>query len=413
MSVLAKRRLNDQTAIIKAAGDALRSHLNIILGQSQILLSRAKNYRSEDRHLIDSVLGSSGGLRQILLDTLDIVDVKTNRLKVSEDEHLLHDMLKDVVADQKAVARQLGVNLDVKLKASTHGWFAYDQVRVRQCIKSLLGQCVRQSSEGTINFFATVNKSRHKGRGLQITIIDPTAEIHQHQANAYFAPKAFFRNPHLKKESAWRLSVLLARLIARRLKGDITVSSKHDGNLTFKLFIPMTFVKKAGVTALRDGRKHDTAEAETPEIATKLKKEKRSYERSSIKVLISDDDKTNRMVLEGMLRSCGYQHIVKTANGAELLEQLATHSFDIVLTDLHMPMVCGFEAAQKIRSSKQKWSSIPIIAVSAAETRETRAKALRSGINSFIAKPVLKDELYVVMKEQLDTVAALPGKRAA
>lgn len=392
---VAKANIEQQTDIITAAGHALRSHLNNMLGHSQLLSSRSKQYRSEDQHLIESVLGSGGDLRRILLDTLETIELKTDRLKIEPEETRLDQMIQSLCAAQTTKAKRADNDLAIDLHPSTKGWFALDHLRVTQCINALLGQCNFQATKATLRLGATVTQKSSTDRQLQITIVDPNAGLHQYQAEAYFEPKAFFRNKHLSKESPWRLSVMLARLIAREMGGDLQTKSQASGELKFILTLPVTFIKKV-TKELDEDMPLDIATEIAP---TKTKRA--AHDEGQARVLIAEDDPTNLIILEALLSSLGYTNIVSVTNGAEVLEQLKAAPFDLLLTDISMPEMDGIEATETIRDARQPWSTIPIIAVSATATPH-RARAMEAGVDGFLSKPLLKDELLVVIKEQLD-----------
>ena len=129
-----------------------------------------------------------------------------------------------------------------------------------------------------------------------------------------------------------------------------------------------------------------------------------------VRILIADDDQTNLMILEAFLKNCGYSDITTAINGQDTLDKLAEASFDILLTDLQMPVMDGFASSRAIRQSELPCADMPIIAVSAAINASSRTEAIDSGIDAFIPKPVLQDELERVVTEQLSNIS---GRKAA
>ena len=127
------------------------------------------------------------------------------------------------------------------------------------------------------------------------------------------------------------------------------------------------------------------------------------------RVLLTDDNAINRQVIKLFLAPQGCE-IQEAANGKEALDKIATQPFDIVLLDVHMPVMDGKEAIQRIRAANQPWSSIPVIALTADAMSGDREKYIALGMTDYVSKPVDQRELMVKMHQVLglETPAAAP-----
>jgi len=393
-------KVDQQVSAVSAAGHALRSHLNNILGQSQLLSDRAKSYRSEDKHLISSVLDSSGELRRILLDTLEIIELNTHTLRLENKECILYNTLEQLLSTQRLRALRRGIILDIDLDDSTKRRYAVDTMRLQQCIDSILVQSLFQTQGTNIELSVKIVTDKKSHQHMVLQLLDRSIRLQKYQVDAYFSPRSFHCNRFLNKDSSSRLSLLLSHQLAEQMGGSLRARPLQKGGLEFTLKLP---VKRRG--ALKKDDK--LLEIDTPstdivsEIPLPSAPVKHSVE--DVRVLVVDDNKTNLMIIEGLLSMIGYRHITATISGNEAIELLSTEHFDALLTDIDMPEIDGLTLARTIRTSGASWSDLPIIAVSASTSSVDRQLVTAAGINSFVSKPILRDELCVVLAEQLDT----------
>ena len=409
---VAKKKLASETdrqkTVLNLAAHSLRSHLNNVLGQSQLLSSRAKSYRSEDQHLIESLLGSSGDVNRILLDVLELVDLDMKKIDIDRKDTLLWDVFRDIESIALRTGRKYGRSVQLEFSESLQAYYHVDSTRICQCVTSLIGQCLTQSEGDKIFVRAGVEKDAKNGHQLVVSVTDPSTKLQQYQANAYFDAKSFRLTHRLGTANAWRLSVLLAKKIANLAGGDVTASADLSKGLTFRYGLPVRFVRKA-----------EKVESALPDANAAMLEEllpehtRKEHDRERTRLLIVDDDVTNLMILEGLLKSIGYPSVVTAQDGDIAMELVKTEEFDAVITDIQMPNMTGLELSSEIRKLSPKLAGIPIIAASAAATAVDRRAVDDAGINAFIAKPILKDELNVVLKEQLDIAATNVTKLAS
>ena len=121
---------------------------------------------------------------------------------------------------------------------------------------------------------------------------------------------------------------------------------------------------------------------------------------NDIKILVAEDDIFNQKIIEQVLTRLGASLIIIANDGSEALRALEQDSFDIVLMDLHMPIMNGFEAATEIRK-RPHYAQLPVIALSASVTNEDRQRCLAAGMNDFIGKPINVNELLSTLDQWL------------
>jgi CheY-like chemotaxis protein len=166
--------------------------------------------------------------------------------------------------------------------------------------------------------------------------------------------------------------------------GDIVVASREGHGSTFTLSFRAEEAEPTTATAPK-------AEVATPSIKRSLR---------GARVLLTDDNAINRQVIKLFLAPQGCE-IQEATNGKEALDKIATQPFDVVLLDVHMPVMDGKEAIQRIRAASQPWSAIPVIALTADAMSGDREKYLALGMTDYVSKPVDQRELMVKMHKVL------------
>jgi CheY-like chemotaxis protein len=188
------------------------------------------------------------------------------------------------------------------------------------------------------------------------------------------------------------LGLAISRQLARMMGGDIVAESTEGKGSVFRL----TFKAQEAAPA---------APSQTP--AAKTEPARRSGLRG-VRVLLTDDNAINRQVIKLFLAPQGCD-IAEATNGKEALDKIAADDFDVVLLDVHMPVMDGKEAIQRIRANP-KWTSLPVIALTADAMSGDRERYLALGMTDYVSKPVDQRELLAKMHSvlKLEAPAAAP-----
>ncbi len=123
------------------------------------------------------------------------------------------------------------------------------------------------------------------------------------------------------------------------------------------------------------------------------------------RILLTDDNAVNRKVVQMFMKPFGVT-LVEARDGAEALQRLADETFDIVLMDIHMPVMDGCEAVRRIRSSGQPWADVPVVALTADAMPGDNERYMRLGMNAYVAKPIDLRELFTAINSALATSRA-------
>jgi PAS domain S-box-containing protein len=370
----------------------IRTPLNGVLGMAQAL--EHDDLSATQREKVAIILDSGKSLMALLNDVLDLSKIEAGKLEISPvPGDFLHTMKRTKQLFQ-AQADDKGLDLMVRYDSRFPQRLAYDPVRVRQCVSNLISNAVKFTAKGHVEVAISARLLDGKTHMVSVEISDSGIGMSEEAMSRLFSVFTQADNSTTRRFGGSGLGLAISRQLARMMGGDITVASREGKGSTFTL----TF-------------KADEAEpaaAPTPKVeAAAPVAGKRSLR--GARVLLTDDNAINRQVIKLFLAPQGCE-IQEATNGKEALDKIATQPFDIVLLDVHMPVMDGKEAIQRLRASSQPWSTIPVIALTADAMSGDREKYLALGMTDYVSKPVDQRELMVKMHQVLglDLPAAAP-----
>ncbi|MEQ8934652.1 MAG: response regulator [Amphiplicatus sp.] len=376
-----RKQLRRKSALLSGAAQQMRAPLNDVLGLIQTLAFHADDLSPENNERIGAIAGAGANAKAVMLDVLDILDVEAGQTRIKRSIELLPEIADFIERTNRARAAKAGVKLDIDVKASARAWFLFDVLRLRQCVGAMVRQCVLQSGGGTDSVIieALEPKKGKKMRRIAVSVADQSPGLEQETAELYFSAEEFTRNKLLMNAGASPLSLIIARMMAREMGGDLRVKSAPGDGVAFRLEIPAKFARAAH----EDSRPSDLSPFD---VARRLMSERT--------VLVVEDNSVNLRVIEAFLSRTAPKKILTAPNGEEALKILEKERCDVVLMDIQMPVMDGLTATKRIRASDTSWRNVPVIAVTAGARGDEREACARAGMNGFLSKPVSPEELY-------------------
>ncbi|BEE09436.1 hypothetical protein VAWG005_22480 [Aeromonas dhakensis] len=345
----------------------IRTPMNGILGMLSLLADRTMAPR--EREYLETARESANHLLGLLNDILDISKLEEGRIELQLVPHHLPKLLEDIRALMQSNCDAKGIKLSLTLAPNTPEWLMMDPLRVRQILFNLLSNAIKFTHQGEVNIRVDsqpLDKERHS---IRIAIQDTGIGMSKYQMGNLFQRFSQADISITRQYGGSGLGLEISRNLARLMGGDISVESHEGFGSTFTYLWP--------------------AQATTPSM-TSLPSKPTSQE--SYRILLVDDNATNRKVIGAMLASAGHR-VTLALQGEEALARLAQETFDIVLMDVQMPVMDGLAATTHIRASRQSWADIPIIALTADAMPESKQYYLSHGMNGYITKPISKETL--------------------
>ncbi|WP_353572130.1 ATP-binding protein [Candidatus Albibeggiatoa sp. nov. BB20] len=361
----------------------LRTPLNGILGYTQIL-QRERNLSQGQRDGVDLIHRSGEHLLTLINDILDLSKIEAGRMELYPNNVVLESFLNDIVEMFRIRATQKSIELRYKALTILPEVVFIDEKRLRQILMNLLGNAVKFTEKGYVSLEIHYHfETQH----LQLDVIDTGCGIDNDQLDDVFSP---FRQSGsvLHRAQGTGLGLSITKRLVTMMQGEVHVTSQLDAGSRFWFNVYAPFVEHS---------------IESPQISHKFDGIKgyisNSSDRSLYRILVVDDKEANRLVVYNLLAPLGFK-IQHAENGREAIDQVRAFKPDLVLMDLMMPVLDGFEATQRLRlepNSKQ----IPIIAISASVFGEHIEASYEAGCSDFLPKPFKAELLFACLEKYL------------
>lgn len=365
----------EEAAEVKSRFLAIMSHeirtpLNGVLGMAQLLARRP--LESEDKILADTLLESGQSLMTLLNDLLDLSRVEAGQMQVAPVRASLQAELRQIQFLFAPMAAEKGIAFQIELDPHIPETLIFDPVRLRQCVGNLVSNAIKFTQTGRVRVQALqpspgqlVVSVEDSGLGLSA---DEQAQIF----DAFVQASARTAQSH----GGSGLGLTICRQLAQLMGGDVTVRSTLGIGSVFTLSIQVD-----------EPELNVSTDADTVADGCMLPEQWLEGR----EVLVVDDVATNRLVLGSLLERTGA--LVRLAEGgAEALDMHATKPADLVLLDLQMPEMDGFETARRLRTSPR--GEVPVIAISAHAHSEDREACFAAGMDGLMLKPIELRALY-------------------
>jgi len=369
----------------------IRTPLNGVLGMAQALAADGLTPSQQEK--VSIILDSGKSLTALLNDVLDLSKIEAGKLEISPVEgDFLHTM-KRTRQLFEGQAQDKGLQMRARFSASFPQRLVYDPVRVRQCVSNLLSNAVKFTSAGAVDLAISSEPLGGGEHRIVVEVSDTGIGMSAEVQSRLFTVFSQADGATTRLYGGSGLGLAISRKLARLMGGDLTVTSEPGAGSTFRL----TFrTREAGAAA-----------PARPALAGNPGEPRKAGLRG-VRVLLTDDNAVNRQVVKLFLAPQGCD-VTEATNGKEALDALARQPFDIVLLDVHMPVMDGQEAIRRIRASGGPWAQVPVIALTADAMSGDRERYLALGMTDYLSKPIDQRELVARMYAVLD----LAGEGAA
>ncbi|MCQ6265270.1 CHASE3 domain-containing protein [Fictibacillus sp. WQ 8-8] len=394
----------------------LRTPLNSILILSEMLAENSSNSLSSEDEEFARVIHSSGqDLLNLINDILDLSKVEAGKLEMYFSEMNMSELPGQFERNFGPVADQKNLEFEIIKEKDVPDIFYTDEKRFQQIIKNLLSNAFKFTEEGKISLhiekepvFDLQNGADHL---LKITVKDTGIGISKNKHDLIFEAFQQGDGATVRKYGGTGLGLSISLEFVKLLGGRLELESEEGKGSTFTLYIPSLPNGLAPVQEL-DEAVSEVAAAISPEVQeeNKVLEELNKNDRpaaeqapadiSSLKgktVLIVDDDHRNIFALKTALENENIK-VITASNGTECLELLEREqNIDMILMDIMMPVMDGYETMRRIRENEEN-SGVPIIALTAKAMKNDREKCLEAGASDYISKPLKIEQLFSVMR---------------
>jgi len=349
----------------------IRTPMNAILGFSEALYHKLES--RQHKEMLKSVLSSGNLLLSLLNDILDISKIEAGKLEILLYPVDLRNLLHEIVLLFIDKANGIGLDLKINITDDFPEFLMLDEMRIKQIIFNLVGNAIKFTHQGFVNIdlsFLMMNPNSGK---LVIEVIDSGIGIPESQQQLIFEAFKQQYGQSNRKYGGVGLGLAISKRLVEKMNGQISVSSAEGKGSVFKLYFPEVEIANNG------------SRLKELEIKNKIK----SFMHATI--LVVDDVSSNIEMIESLLMASGLT-ILSAENGETALTLIEEISPDLILLDIQMPGIDGYEVARRIKANPVK-NQIPVIAFTASvfDTDKIRNSNVFDGI---LFKPVSRAVLY-------------------
>ncbi len=355
----------------------IRTPLNAILGFSELLYNSQLHKR--EKNYAGLIISETEVLLELINDLLDISKVDAGKLELETLPFDLERIMGSLYSSMVVRAQGKGLRLNFAIAPSTTTRLQGDPTRLRQILVNLISNAIKFTKEGWVNVTVKPHEDSGDEVKLYFEIQDTGIGIPSEKQAAIFESFVQADGSTTRKYGGTGLGTAIAKQLVLLMDGEIGVNSEVGKGSRF--WFTAQF-KKRYTTSLQE-------EIQKGKEPAPLLPERHPGPRNEI-ILLVEDYPTNRAIAVSHLKRAGFQ--VETAsNGKEALQMCARKRFDLILMDVQMPVMDGYEAVEKIRSGNTANTGVPIVAMTANAYKKERDKCLEIGMNDVITKPIRRN----------------------
>ena len=381
-----------KSAFLANMSHELRTPLNGVLGYTQIL-NRDKTLTDKQKEGINIIHRSSEHLLTLINDILDLSKIEAGKLEINPVDFHLPDFLQNIADIMKMRAEQKSIEFVYEILYQLPIIVHTDEKRLRQVLLNLLSNAIKFTDKGSV----TLKVIYYDGK-IRFEVEDTGMGIPVEQLEAIFLPFQQIGDQSQQMEGTG-LGLPISKQLVEMMGGQLQIESFVGTGSIFWFEIPLQEVQGA----MNIKRTQQATIIGYKEVDREHLNQKREVfftpKNSPFTLLVVDDQWQNRAFLVNLLKDLGF-HLLEANNGKEALNLALEYYPDMIITDLVMPVMNGFELTQKIRETAQL-KNIVVIADSANVFEHHQHKSLEVGCNEFIAKPIRTEILLDLLQKYL------------
>jgi signal transduction histidine kinase len=356
----------------------IRTPMNAIKGMTDILLRR--NPVNEQLSYLRAIKESSHSLLVIINDILDISKLEAGKVELEEIDFSLEKVLENVKTIMAFKAEKKSLSFKVNMELGTPISLNGDPTRLHQILINLVGNAIKFTEKGEVRIDVQKPSQTEAGKSLfKFSVTDTGIGMDKERIDKIFKSFEQAYADTSRKYGGTGLGLSISKQLVELQDGKIWVESEKGKGSTFYFEIPYTVIE----TVQEKARKENKLSVE--EIAANLK---------GIRVLLVEDNQFNAIVAQEELEDSIEDIFIEVAENGEIaIEKIKNEDFDIVLMDVQMPVMNGYDSTQAIRDLENGKPGIPIIAMTANVMKEEVNRCYEAGMDDFIGKPFELEEL--------------------
>jgi len=366
-----------KTAFLANMSHEIRTPMNSIVGFSNLLNEPDIQSEKKDEYL-QHILYSSNTLLKLIDDIIDISKIEAGQLNINMVKCKINPLLIEVLDSFRETNKDSKVELRLNLPSDSDLlYFRTDLLRIRQILSNLIGNALKFTEKGNIEIGYRIDESKSKTY-IEFYVKDTGIGIPKNKQKLIFDRFRQIDESRTRRFGGTGLGLSISKRLVEVLGGSIWVESESKKGSTFYFALP-----------LENGIEKDS------NVVEQFQSGKFNWKGKTI--LIAEDENSNFELIKATINKTKIK-IVRASNGEEAVSAVKNNNVDIVLMDIRMPVMNGYDATRQIKSTYPK---LPIISITAYAMSEDESKSLDAGCDKYISKPIRPGKLLEVIDEFL------------
>ncbi len=357
----------------------IRTPMNAVMGMTGLVLDTPLEIKQ--RFYMEGIKKSSDNLLHIINDILDLSKIEAGKMELEHIDFSLNELLEQVKQTLRQRSDEKGIELITMINSGGIDIVMGDPARLNQVLINLAGNAIKFTEKGSVSI--EVSKEY---KGIRFAIVDTGIGIPADKLQSVFENFSQANTSDTRKYGGTGLGLSISRQLVEMMGSHIDIESQEGSGTTFSFIVEF-----------------ENGSAERLEQRLALEQSVDGSILDGLKILITDDNEYNRIVARDTLKSKAKVKIFEAANGQEAIDLVGKMPFDVILMDVQMPMMNGFDATRFIRANfDSPVRDTPIIALTASVLRTDLDKCKAAGMDSYIPKPFNPQQLITGIAQVLN-----------
>jgi len=385
----AEKSAQAKSEFLSIMSHEIRTPLNAVIGMTNLLM--IGNPRPDQKDNLDILKFSANNLLALVNDVLDFNKIEAGKVVFDNVKFSIPELMQNVCGGQRLKAEEKELDFKVSVDHALKNKVVIgDPTRLTQIIFNLISNAIKFTPQGTVWVSARVIEDRHNIVNVRFSVKDTGIGIEKENLDMIFEPFTQESISTTRQYGGTGLGLAIVKRLLELQNLHVGVESQPGEGSEFSF--AMEFPVSTEVAPLPEENNQPQAAATVDSLA-------------NLRVLIAEDNMVNVMLMKKLFSKWGIIPII-AENGERAIEMVQYGNFDIILMDLQMPILNGFDAAMEIRKMRDpKKANVPIIALTASALFDIKERVFNSGMNDYVSKPFKPEEL----KEKMQNLVQILG----
>ncbi|HSG68052.1 MAG TPA: response regulator [Bacteroidales bacterium] len=364
----------------------IRTPMNGIIGMAEII--KQANLGKQENENLDILISSTRSLLSLVNDILDISKIEAGKVDLEVEDFEIRQILKDIENIMYIKAEEKSLDYKTFINSNVPEFLCGDPYRLKQIILNLVNNAVKFTEKGHVHTFIDITREDAETITLEVKVVDSGIGISDDGKKNLFQLFSQVDTSTTRLYGGTGLGLSIAKRLVSLMNGEIGMESVMHRGSTFWF------------TASLEKSSKKTTDAEAIDTRTIL--DEKPFK--MLNILLAEDNEINQKIIQYSLTNAGYKVDI-AQNGQEAIEKYQSSAYDLVLMDVQMPLLDGFEATAHIRKMEAEGFNnhhIPIIALTANAMKGDREKCLDAGMDEYLSKPFTPNDLINIIRSVTD-----------